>query len=322
MQKRIWGLFFLSFAVASSLLADEQETHEIALPPDISPWFTGPLLTRSAYTVAPPHWSLQPYLYYTVFTGTYDAEWKSHSAPNFYTTTLQIQIKRGLAEGFDIQFFPQIIYNETLSRGYCNVGDLPVGFGIRLLDSTLEDHWPAMRLAVRANVPIGKYQHLNPHRKGTDTIGSGSWLPSISFHTSKMWKIATARFFDVRLACGYQIGTQVHVKGYNAYGGVSNTNGTVYPGNLFFVNAAIQCSMTHRWAFACDIVYHHSNKTRFSGKGGSSMTSPSNEQFSLAPAIEYNWSKNFGIIGGVWFTFAGRNANQFTSGIIALSMYK
>jgi hypothetical protein len=51
------------------------------------------------------------------------------------------------------------------------------------------------------------------------------------------------------------------------------------------------------------------------------MKAPSNEQWSVAPAIEYNWSKNVGLIVGSWFSFAGRNSVRFISGVAALNIY-
>lgn len=118
------------------------------------------------------------------------------------------------------------------------------------------------------------------------------------------------------------------MKGFNTYGGARNTRGVVYPGNTFTADAAIQYNFTKQWAFACDLIYGHGNKNRFSGKRGTNrdgtkanMTAPSNEQWSLAPAIEYNFSQTLGLIAGPWFTFAGRNSAQFASGVIALNMY-
>ena len=113
-MKQIKTLLFLF--LAASLAADEQLTHQIGLSPQISPWFTGPLVAGSAYTVAPPHWSLEPFLYYTVYTGTYDRQRKAQSTPNFYSTMLQLQAKRGLISGLDFQFYPQVVYNETKGK--------------------------------------------------------------------------------------------------------------------------------------------------------------------------------------------------------------
>jgi hypothetical protein len=323
MKRKISALLLFSAA----LVADDQATHQLKITPDMAPWLTGPLLGRSAYTVQPPHWNVQPYLYLTVYTGGYTSNWKSYSISNYYSTILQFQIKRGLVNGLDFQFNPQVIYNEKERRGYCRIGDLPISFGIRLLDSKLEDRWPALKLTLRGNIPLGKYQHLNPRKLGTDSIGVGSWLPTVNLHLGKLWRIYGFHYLDMRLIFGYQMGTPVRVKGYNAYGGVSNTRGVIYPGNLFSVDWAVQYNFRRRWAFACDVLYQHGNRTRFSGNPGSThgikaaRGSPSSEQFSLAPAIEYNWSQNIGLIGGVWFTFAGRNSFRTTSGVLSLNMY-
>ena len=71
-----------------------------------------------------------------------------------------------------------------------------------------------------------------------------------------------------------------------------------------------------------DFQYQHSNKNRFSGKkGGSAPIAPSSEQISMAPALEYNFNANVGIIGGAWFSVAGRNSTQFISWVLALNIY-
>ncbi len=51
------------------------------------------------------------------------------------------------------------------------------------------------------------------------------------------------------------------------------------------------------------------------------MKAPSSEQWSLAPAIEYDWSTHFGVISGVWFTVAGRNAPAFANWVTAANFY-
>ncbi|MES2122546.1 MAG: hypothetical protein V4492_07205, partial [Chlamydiota bacterium] len=81
-------------------------------------------------------------------------------------------------------------------------------------------------------------------------------------------------------------------------------------------------------ALALDIQYQHNNKTRFSGHKGRTrgvrnvVGGPSSEQFSLAPAFEYNFTYNVGLIAGCWFTVAGRNALEFASGVVAINIYQ
>ncbi len=70
-----------------------------------------------------------------------------------------------------------------------------------------------------------------------------------------------------------------------------------------------------------DFYYQHNNKNRFSGTPSATAIRPSSESFSLAPALEYNWSANIGLIGGVWFTVGGRNTSRFVSGVLAFNVY-
>lgn len=319
---------FFYLILSSSIFADEELIHDIEVPKTFSPWFTGPLITTSGYTLKPGHYNIEPYLFFTVNTGNYDEDWHVSSIPNFYTTRLQIQTKIGIVNGLDFQFFPQVYYRATQGEHAINIGDLPIGLNIQLLMAQLKDPWPAIKLSLKANIPIGKYQHLNPSRKRTDVTGNGSWLPGAALVFGKLFELSEFHYLETRLAFTYQVGTPVHVKGSNFYGGASNTDGTAYHGNIFLINGAVQYNFTQEWVFACDLQYHHNNNNRFSGFAGTdfdgdaaSVTHPSSEQWSIAPAIEYNWSKNIGVIGGVWFSFAGRNTSQFVSGVVALNIH-
>ncbi len=110
--------------------------------------------------------------------------------------------------------------------------------------------------------------------------------------------------------------------GLNVYGGNTSTRGTAYPGNNFSVNVGLEYSLSQPWTLALDLLYIYQAKNRFSGHdGGTPMTSPSSASYSLAPAIEYNFSDKIGLIGGSWFTVAGRNTAQYINWILALNIY-
>jgi hypothetical protein len=125
----------------------------------------------------------------------------------------------------------------------------------------------------------------------------------------------------------YTYPNAVHVKGINVFGGGKDPRGKVYPGPYLLTILGLEYTLTRNWALALDIEYLHTDHTRFSDTKGATESKknqvglPSSEQFSLAPAIEYNWSANFGIISGVWFSIAGRNTAAFANGIVAVSFY-
>lgn len=90
----------------------------------------------------------------------------------------------------------------------------------------------------------------------------------------------------------------------------------------------MEYSITLNWVAAIDLNYIHINKSTFRGKLGTIAPGvpamvgfKASEQFSLAPALEYNWSEKIGVIAGVWFTVLGRNQFDFTSGVAAFNWY-
>jgi hypothetical protein len=316
-------LLLLGFIIFSlPLLADEEETHYTDFEGYKSPWFTGPLIAPSGYTVKPGHFTLQPYFDAFVNVGAFNSDWKVHSVPNFYNINLRTRFKTGITSWLDVQIIPQTGFKETQGKSSAGFADLPLNFNIQLLYSNkIDDPWPAIRLILRTSIPCGKYQRLSLSKLGTDAFGTGSWYPELAIVSSKLWRVGGHHYFEARVYTGYRVGTPTSLKGLSIYGGDPTTRGTAYPGNIYFADIAIQYNFSLNWAFACDMYYRHQNRSRFSGRTANPVGLPSSEQFSLAPAIEYNFSENLGLIGGIWFSAAGRNTPQFINGMLSLNAY-
>lgn len=318
--------FCLAIFSAVSLFGEEQETHDLRFSKG-GPWFTGPLIAPGAQVVPVGHVSFEPTVDCRISKNIYDADRNLISIPTFYKAEMFGFLRVGVLPGVAFRLTPEIIVKETEGQKGWGVADMPIGLDFQLLTGG-ETVWPNIRLSVRANIPIGKYDHLKPENKGTDAIGAGSWMPTAFISMSKIWQVQTLHYLEARLMIRYQVGTAVKVKGLNSYGGTSNTKGYVYPGNETAVDAALQYNLNQRWGVSCDLFYSYGNKTRFSGDPGvlpdgtpAQMIIPSGEKWSLAPAVQYNWSKNIGIISGVWFSFSGKNSAQFISPTIAANMY-
>lgn len=311
----------LLLCVAGALLADDQEVEDPSWARTQGPWFTGPLITPSGHTILPGQINLQPYLNLLTDVGDYNSSWRTSRRDNFYTVQLRVIAKAGITNFMEVAVVPQALYRETQGEHACNIGDMTVSVNFQLLRGHRNDPWPSIKLALRCDAPFGKYQHLNPARYRTDAMGSGSWNPGPSILFSKIVHIAKLHYLEIRGSFEYRFSTPVHVKGYNWYGGDRTTRGTVYAGNFTNLTLACQYSLTQRWALACDAVYFHHNRSRFSGRTSKQMTRPSSEVVSLAPAIEYNFHRGLGMIGGVWFSVIGRNAAKFMNGMISLNAY-
>jgi hypothetical protein len=129
--------------------------------------------------------------------------------------------------------------------------------------------------------------------------------------------------FNIR----YRFNTPIHVHGLSTYGGTPTTDGRVFRGARLILSQGFQFSLSKRWSIATDLRYQHDLHRKFSGFPGTTesgeladLTQPPSDQFILAPQLEYSWTDDLGAILGAWFTFAGRNSQNF-SGVIAKAQY-
>jgi len=291
------------------------------------PWFTGPLIALSPEVIERGHINIEPYVFALANTGVYDSEWKSQKHPTLWNLFLQPQMTFGLTKFMDFYILPTIYYNLCESESSWGWGDLNLGFDFQLYHDVYVDHdwYPNVKFSLREVFPTGKYDRLNPKKKGTEIGGEGTFDTLVELVVGKLFHFTGIYFLSSRLVFTYTVSSPVSVHGFNFYGGGAGTKGTVYPGQTFNLDLALECALSRNWAFAIDLIGNWESHNRFKGNLGASATpiaTGSSFQFTLAPALEYNWSPNWGVIFGSWFTAAGRNAPQFFSGVIAVNYYK
>jgi len=68
-----------------------------------------------------------------------------------------------------------------------------------------------------------------------------------------------------------------------------------------------------------DEVYRHNGNTHVSG-GTTAFDSGTSDQFELAPALEYSWTPNVGVLLGVRLIPAGRNASATVTPVTAINI--
>jgi hypothetical protein len=317
---------FLLFARKANVHPEVEEVQ--------GPWMTGPLLTPSGHIVPFGHQNFEPYIYWTDIRGRYDQHWHSHPiSPHFKNLLSQTALQFGILPGVELDLLPQFIYNNSGGQHMWRVADLPVGLAFQIFMDDPNKWYPALKLRVGALIPLGKYDRLNPNKLGTDAGGGGNWAPTLGITSVHTYHFGGTHFFSWRMNVSYTFTVPISVHGPSFYGGAppikgitKGTRGTVYPGCILIIQKGFEYSLNLNWVLALDLMYQHSNRTRFSGHSplGTKPIRPSAEQFSIAPAIEYNFNANIGIIAGPWFSIAGRNNNftpQFISWILAINIY-
>lgn len=287
------------------------------------PFYTGPLITGSANNVPPGYIDLQPYLYLTVNYAQFNSHRKSINTPDTYIINPLLLIQTGITKWMDFTVLPQGFFKFRQDQKSAQFGDLTAQLGFQLLRET--PYQPSMRLILGEIFPTGNYQHLRPKKLGTDSTGSGTYITSFGLNLSKIFWWSLLHPISIRLSTQYNVqDVDAHVHSFNSYGGGHHTNGHVHVGNTLNADLGIEISITQRWVFATDFAYTYSNKSSFHGRQGTIAPGisavnglPSSDQFSIAPAVEYNVSKNGGFIGGVWFSVTGRNSPNFASLVLS-----
>jgi len=286
----------------------------------VMPWFTGPLLTPTAYVLPKGQNNIEPYLFWTITNGKYDKHWHPSSVKHdFYQLNPQLTYKVGLTEKLDFSGTIQSYSSWTQGVVGSSFGDLQIGFDYLLFNLGPPEELALGKIAIQETFPTGRYQHLNPHKHGTDVGGQGTFATQIGLAFSKQFKFQCDRFLRLRWFFASTFSTPVHVKGVSAFGGDACTKGTVHPGISYTFLHSVEYTMTRNWTIACDLQILYSDRNRFRGHSTTLPIAPQSIQFSLAPAIEYNWNEKIGVIVGPWFTFAGKSTKRFVSFVAALN---
>ncbi len=295
-------------------------------PEEFKGWFTGPLIASSGHTMTAGMIDWEPYLFVTSDFGFYDNARRVQSVPDTITVNPLLSLTMGLNSFMDVQLTLQMLYNHKSGRNAFRVGDSTINLGFQLLEDRLGTIIPDLRFTLNCTFPSGQYQNLDTSKNGVDSSGSGSYAPGVSTNFQKLFRVGSQRFLRTRLSFTYTYQAPVDVRGFNTYGGGFLTKGKVYPGSVYTTVFAFEYTLTKNWVLAMDTQYLYGNKTRFSGNPGinpdrtvASVGKGSTDQWSLAPAIEYNFNGNLGIITGVWFSVSGHNAEEFISGVIAVN---
>jgi hypothetical protein len=294
------------------------------------PWFTGPLLCPSAYVIPVGHINFEPYIFASFSDSFYDVSWKRRKlARSIWNITIEPSLWVGITSWCDINIIPTWYWNVSGNASEFLFGDSPVSLEFQLLMEQEDNYTPAMKLAFTQVFPLGKYDQLDPKKNGTDIAGGGAYVTGVNLTVSRRFRMSGYYWANFRLNLVYNVPTKTHVKGVSTYGGAANTDGIIYPPQNYQVDFAFELTLSRHWAFALDAVANYQTSTQFKGNPGISketgeqgvFTTHSKAQYSLAPALEYNWNANLGLVAGAWFTFAGRSCASFTSYVAALNYY-
>ncbi|MDE2154928.1 MAG: transporter [Xanthomonadaceae bacterium] len=268
-------------------------------PPRQSPddaWWTGPMLANSAATLPRGHFLIEPYIY-------------DVSSPHADGFGSQAYMLYGLTDRLTAGLIPVLGYNRVQGAGDSagiGLGDVSVQAQYRLTRFHESGSLPTISLQLQETLPTGAYERLG--KRPGNGLGSGAATTTLQLNTQTYFWLANGRILRMRFNMGQSWYRRAHLADISVYGTTAGFRGNARPGNAFFVDAAWEYSLSRRWVLALDVTYRRSHATRVNGyvpadsEGAPAISVHrsfgAGEAFGFAPAIEYSWNANLGMLFG------------------------
>jgi hypothetical protein len=321
-------LFFLLFLLPCFVFSvSVTETTYMPSKEEYLPWFTGPLIAGSGKTCPKNHYVIQPALLIFSSSKFYNQHGNTSSIPCNQTIQPTLLYLFGITPWMDCQVAGSLITNFCRQQKDTRMSDTSLNFGFQLLQDQKSSWRPDLRVVLKQDFPTGHYQHLQLAKQGTDISGSGLYRIGLGANFQKLFYLEKT-LLRSRFNITYKTSPTTSLEGLNVFGGGAGTSGHLDPLHYFSFDLAFEYLLSQNITFAIDLYYEGQSKGNFKGNAGkdmlgnqASVSSPSMRRFSLAPALEYNFSDAVGIIAGSWFTVYGKNTMQFASYVISLNYY-
>ena len=218
--------------------------------------------------------------------------------------------------------------------GYNQPGQGPGGAGVGVGDLIVEAEYrlhlfaegkrlPTTSIAVEETLPTGKYDHLG--NRPSDGLGAGAFTTTLALYTQTFLWMTNGRILRMRFNFVPAFSRSVNVEDVSVFGTGQGFRGRACPGSSLFLDLAAEYSMTRRWVLALDATYRYQGNTLVRGYNLTgpnppiSLNSGTGDAFGVAPAIEYNWKSNLGVLVGTRLFPAGRNTAQSITPAIAVN---
>ena len=298
----------ISLAVAS-LLAVSPAMAEAPQSPDDA-WWTGPMLANSAHTLPKGHMLIESYLYDAI------------SGPTNSVNSLTYLLY-GVTDRLTLGLVPTAGYSSVrggLDSSGVQLGDtqLRAQFGLTSLD--MENGIPDLAIALIETVPTGRYDRLGA--RPVNGFGNGAYGTALALYSQMLFRMPNGRLLRTRLDLAQSISRKTPVEDVSVYGTGMGFRGHARPGNGFSADAAFEYSLTRNWVLALDVIYNHGNQTIARGtQNGEAvvLNSGTSDSLGFAPAIEFSWTPNIGVLAGVRIIPKGHHAPASVTPAIAIN---
>jgi len=256
-------------------------------------WFTGSLHSTGATALPEGHFLAEPYLGEEIVKPQ-----GGHASHTAESLTLLLY---GVTDDFTVGLIPRFAWRDRPEPG-----DLTARLQYRLTAYDEASSMPSLAVALNQDFPTGKFDDLD--RTNADGSGTGAYTTHVALLSDEYATVA-GRPLRIRFDLSYGVSTSVGIENRSAYGTPEGFRGHASPGDTADATLAFEYSLSTGWAVALDASYDRGDSTRVEGLD-IHTASGTGQSANLAPALEYNWTDNTGLIVGVqlpvWQSKSGR----------------
>ena len=274
-------------------------------------WWTGPMIANSPAIMPVGHAYVESY--------AYDVRKPGMNA--FGSQTFMLY---GLTDKVTVGVIPSFGYTRLgggASSSRIGVGDvsLHAQYGLTTFDA--KSGRPAMAVAIEESLPVGKFDNLD---RASDGFGSGTHTTTLAFYAQDIFWMPNGRILRSRINLSQAFSAPVDVSGLSVYGTQAGFHGKARPGSGFTFDNSWEYSLSRHWGVAVDFLYRHDGRTEVTGADGSGpvhLTSHASDTFAVAPAVEYNWNANLGVLFGLRVIPTTATTKASLTPVVALSVF-
>lgn len=296
------------------------------LPEQESPRFTGPLVTPAVNTMPVGMFNIEPYLIHTNTRGSYDNTGHRREQHAMYR---QWQVAVPMTYALTDSSAVQVTLNASRTSGAgrhtdgFRMGDSVVRVQQRLLAPAADGTGLVLALALAQRFVTGRYHQLDTNP--LNATGNGAARTTLSLGAQRMHWLPNQHALRWRGQVAWSP-SPGHVKIHDSsvYGTTKGFRGRARVGQAWNATIATEYVLDTRWGIVGEAIWNRTSAVSVSGTGKQGHPThhrvAASHDISLAPAVEYHFSPTMGLIAGVQFTVAGRNAGDYVAPQAALNM--
>ena len=274
-------------------------------------WWTGPIIANSPNALPPGHVYVESY--------AYDAH--APGADGFGSSTFLLY---GVTKRLTLGLIPAFGYDRLAgdkSSSRIGAGDLAVHVQYQLTHFDAQSGKPAIAVAVEESLPTGRFDRL---ARASDGFGDGAYATTVGAYGQDIFWLPNGRILRTRINLTQSFPGTAHVEGASVYGTSADFTGRARPGGATAFDNAWEYSVTRSWVAAVDFYYRHGRQTSVDGAdamGAVHLMGGPSDTFAVAPAVEYSWTPNLGVLFGMRFITPARNTRPSVTPVFAFSAF-